>query len=193
MRPTWGHRTGSPSHVWPCSEWGLPTSASRRPKPLRPGTTTSRAVGSDGSPVVARVSRRRTDAPMHQPRRRRRHVRSHVLRVGVRSRGRLTTGDVAHQGVDRRRHDRGAAALLGAHRVSSGVQAPARHGLPAEGSGGRPSDLGPDAAHPVRGESLGFEPDKGRTPVWVGLRDAQMENVIDFGRMREAADVEAVS
>jgi len=25
MRPTWGHRTGSPSHAWPCSGWGLPS------------------------------------------------------------------------------------------------------------------------------------------------------------------------
>ena len=25
MRPTWGHRAGSPSHAWPCSGWGLPS------------------------------------------------------------------------------------------------------------------------------------------------------------------------
>ncbi len=24
-RPTWGHRTGRPSHAWPCSGWGLPS------------------------------------------------------------------------------------------------------------------------------------------------------------------------
>ncbi len=24
-RPTWGHRAGHPSHVWPCSGWGLPS------------------------------------------------------------------------------------------------------------------------------------------------------------------------
>ena len=25
MRPTWGHWAGSPSHIWPCSGWGLPS------------------------------------------------------------------------------------------------------------------------------------------------------------------------
>jgi len=30
-RPTWGHWTGRPSHIWPCSEWGLPS------RPGRPG------------------------------------------------------------------------------------------------------------------------------------------------------------
>ena len=25
VRPTWGHWPGQPSHVWPCSEWGLPS------------------------------------------------------------------------------------------------------------------------------------------------------------------------
>ena len=25
MRPTWGHRAGNPSHIWPCSGWGLPS------------------------------------------------------------------------------------------------------------------------------------------------------------------------
>ena len=24
-RPTWGHRAGHPSHIWPCSGWGLPS------------------------------------------------------------------------------------------------------------------------------------------------------------------------
>jgi len=29
MRPTWGHRAGSPSHAWPCSGWGLPSRSGR--------------------------------------------------------------------------------------------------------------------------------------------------------------------
>ncbi len=66
-RPTWGHRAGHPSHVWPCSGWGLPS------RPGHPGRwcalaapfhpclcTASRAIGglfsvalSCGSPRLA--------------------------------------------------------------------------------------------------------------------------------------------
>jgi hypothetical protein len=66
-RPTWGHWAGSPSHVWPCSGWGLPSRPGHPDRwcaltaPFHPYLcTASRAIGglfsvalSCGSPRLA--------------------------------------------------------------------------------------------------------------------------------------------